>query len=173
MSKNKYALKCLKIHPRWLQLILNGEKEIEIRRRGTEAFNQIIALGNTKTKKVEGYCQIKGAQETSLDWLKTIQYRTMVPDTELDKYANGKTTLWSWLIRSVIPEPHPYLYEPSAGSWGKAYPPEERRGIVADHSITGRLSPKFASIIERENAEFVRRFKERQSVMLKETKEVP
>lgn len=50
-------MKCLKIDDKWLQLILAGKKTWEIRRTRTNMRGR-IALGNTKSKKFEGYANI-------------------------------------------------------------------------------------------------------------------
>ena len=49
----------LKIRGRWLQLILNGEKMMEVRSLRLKIRGQRIALGNSDTGRVEGYATVK------------------------------------------------------------------------------------------------------------------
>jgi len=62
-------MKCLKIDDKWIKLILAGKKTWEIRRTPTK-FRGRIALGNTRTKKYEGYATIIECREYPVEDLK-------------------------------------------------------------------------------------------------------
>jgi len=49
----------LKIKDHWLQGILNRQKTMELRSLYRNLTDQVIALGNSKTKLVEGYGYVK------------------------------------------------------------------------------------------------------------------
>lgn len=62
-------MKCLTIDDKWFRLIFEGKKTWEIRRTTTN-FRGRIALGNTKSKKFEGYANITDCREFSVKDLK-------------------------------------------------------------------------------------------------------
>ncbi len=170
------TIRVLKIHPEWLAKILDGEKEIEVKRQNHNAFDQIIGLGNTKTKMVEGYCRITASQEISLESFKTpeMMNRTLVHPKLIDEYANGRDTLWSWLLRFVQKEPNPYPYLPSCGPWGRAILPKQIEDSLkldptlqrpalkfALDSMLGGLSPKFAELRRMNNEASAKAWREK------------
>ena len=110
-------MKCLKIEDKWLKLILAGKKTWEIRSTRTN-FRGRIALGNTKSKKYEGYATIVGCQDYNLAELKKFGDKHQANEF-IEKYAGERETLFAWVLSDVSVEPNPKLYSYSTGSWCK------------------------------------------------------
>jgi hypothetical protein len=110
-------MKCLKIDDEWLKLILSGKKTWEIRRTNT-SFRGRIALGNTKSKKREGYATIIDSIEMPVQELKKHGDKHQA-NCFLDGYANGRKTLFAWVLKDIKTEPNPKPYSFSTGSWCK------------------------------------------------------
>jgi predicted transcriptional regulator len=108
-------MRCLKIEDKWVNLILNGTKTWEIRRRNTK-IRERIALGNTKTKRVVGYATIIDSVEMTVEELKKHNDKHQANDFS-DEYANEKKTLFAWILSDVEVEPNPKHYSYSTGSW--------------------------------------------------------
>jgi hypothetical protein len=108
-------MRCLKIDDKWVNLILNGSKKWEIRRRNTNVRER-IALGNTKTKCCVGYARIVDSIETPVEELKGHDDKHQANEF-LEKYACGRKTLFAWVLNEVKVEPKPKLYCYSTGSW--------------------------------------------------------
>jgi hypothetical protein len=99
------GMRCLKIDEKWVNLILNGSKTWEIRRRNTNIGEQ-IALGNKEKKYVVGYAKIVDSIEMTLEELKKNDDKHQANDF-LDKYANGRSTLVAWVLEDIEVEPTP------------------------------------------------------------------
>lgn len=116
MIKN---LKCLKIKPKWLNLILSDDphlrKTLELRRTRTKYVGP-IALGNTETKKVEGYAHLECCVEFFIEELKRLDGLHRANEFISD-YANERETLFAYSLKNTIREPNPYPYSFSTGSW--------------------------------------------------------
>ncbi|MGD0204269.1 MAG: ASCH domain-containing protein [Candidatus Bathyarchaeia archaeon] len=108
-------MRCLKIDNKWVNLILNGTKTWEIRRRNTTIREQ-IALGNKKTKRSVGYVRIVDSIEMTVKELKKHNDKHQANDF-LDKYANGRERLFAWILHDVRVEQKPKPYSHSTGSW--------------------------------------------------------
>ena len=108
-------IRCLKIDENWVNLILNGSKTWEIRRRNTR-IRERIALGNKEIKRVVGYAKIVGSVEMTLDDLRKHNDKHQANDL-IDHYANGRLTLFAWVLEEVEIELHPKHYTHSTGSW--------------------------------------------------------
>ncbi len=107
----------LKDRHKWLRLILAGKKIWEIRRTQTN-FRGRIALGNTKSKKFEGYATIIDCREYTVTDLKKFGDKHQANEF-IDKYADKRETLFAWVLmdNAIEPKPKPYSY--STGSWCK------------------------------------------------------
>ena len=110
-------MRCLKIHDKWIKLILNESKTWEIRRTNTK-IRERIALGNMKTKCVEGYCTIVGSKEMTVEDLKKHNDEHQA-NYFIDEYAKGRKTLFIWVFEDVEVEPNPKPYSYSTGLWCK------------------------------------------------------
>jgi ASCH domain len=106
-------MRCLKIEDKWVNLILNGTKTSEIRRRNTK-IRERIAFGNTKIKRCVGYARIVD----SVEELKKYNDKHQANDF-LEKYAKGRKTLFAWILENVEIEAKPNPYSHSTGSWSK------------------------------------------------------
>jgi predicted transcriptional regulator len=111
-------MRCLKIDDKWVNLILNGRKTWEIRRTNTTIREQ-IALGNKEKKRVVGYAKIVDSMERTVEDLKKHNDKHQANDF-IDMYANGKETLFAWVLEEIEVEPNPRPYSYSTGSWCKA-----------------------------------------------------
>ena len=98
-SIQESEIRCLKIDEKWVNLILNGSKTWEIRRNNTKVREQ-IALGNKKIKRVVGYAKIVDSIERAIEDLKEYNDKHQENDF-IDKYANGKKTLFTWVLENV------------------------------------------------------------------------
>jgi predicted transcriptional regulator len=110
-------MRCLKIDDKWVNLILNGSKTWEIRRRNT-LIRERIALGNTKTKRVVGYATIVDSFEMTVEELKKYNDKHQANDF-LDKYFDGRKILFAWVLEDIKVETKPKSYSHSTGSWCK------------------------------------------------------
>ena len=113
----KEEMRCLKMHDKWVNLILNNEKTWEIRRRNTK-IRERIALGNTKTKRVVGYATIIDSVKITIAELKKHNDKHQANDF-LDRYAKGRKTLFAWVLEDIQVELRPKSYSYSTGSWCK------------------------------------------------------
>jgi hypothetical protein len=111
------GMHCLKIDEKWVNLILNGSKTWEIRRKNTNIREQ-IALGNKEIKRVVGYAKIVDSIEKTLEDLKKHNDKHQANDF-LDKYANGRETLFAWVLEDIKVESNPTPYSYATGSWCK------------------------------------------------------
>lgn len=109
------GMRCLKIDDKWVNLILNGSKTWELRRRNTKVRER-IALGNTKIKRVVGYARIVDSIKMTVIDLKKHNDKHQANDY-IDKYANGKKMLFAWVLEDVEVEPKHKRYSHSTGSW--------------------------------------------------------
>jgi hypothetical protein len=113
------GMRCLKIDEKWVNLILNWSKTWEIRRRNTNIREQ-IALGNKEIKRVVGYAKIVDSVEMTLEELKK-HYDKHQANDFLDRYANGRDTLFAWVLEDIEVEITPKPYSYSTGSWCRAF----------------------------------------------------
>jgi len=77
-----------------------------------------IALGNKELKIVVGYAKIVDSVEKTLEDLKKHNDKHQANDF-IDKYANGRETLFAWVLEDIEVESNPKLYTHSTGSWCK------------------------------------------------------
>ena len=110
-------MRCLKIQDRWICLILDRRKTWEIRRTNTRARER-IGLGNTTTKRCVGYARIGDSIEMTVEDLKAYNNKHQANDF-LEEYANGRKTLFAWVLEDIVVEPRPKLYSYSTGCWCK------------------------------------------------------
>jgi hypothetical protein len=110
-------MKCLKMEDKWINLILSGKKTWIIRKTNTKTRER-IALGNKKTKKVEGYAKIADSFEITLQELRKHEDKHYAFHF-LDKYAKGRKSLFVWVLKDVEIEFNPKPYTFSTGSWCK------------------------------------------------------
>lgn len=109
--------RCLIIDEPFINLILDKRKTWEIRRRNTN-IRERIALGNKKKRCAVGYAKIVDCREMSVKELKKYNSKHRANDF-LDKYANGRKTLFVWVLEEVESDPNPKPYSYSTGSWCK------------------------------------------------------
>jgi hypothetical protein len=114
-ASGNFKMRCLKIDEVWVNMILSGKKTWEIRRQNTLIRGR-IALGNTKTKCYVGYATITDSIEMTIEELKRHNDKHQANDF-LDKYANGKKTLFAWILQDGEVEANPKVYTHSTGSW--------------------------------------------------------
>ena len=73
-------------------------------------------IGNKEIKRVVGYAKIVDSVEKTLEDLKKHNDKHQANDF-IDKYANGRETLFAWVLEDVEIELHPTHYTHSTGSW--------------------------------------------------------
>jgi hypothetical protein len=112
-------MRCLKIADRWVNLIINGTKTWEIRRKNT-IIRERIALGNTKIRRVVGYATIVDSIGMSVAELKKHNDMHQANDF-LEKYANGTKTLFAWVLEDIEADAKPKSYSYSTGSWCRTH----------------------------------------------------
>jgi len=110
-------MKCLKIDDKGLQLILAGKKTWEIRLRDTNVRGR-IALGNTQSKKYEGYAKISDCKEFTIKDLKKFENKHQASEF-IERYASERETLFAWVLSDIGIETNPKPYSYSTGSWCK------------------------------------------------------
>ncbi len=76
-----------------------GKKTWEIRRTPTN-FRGRIALGNTWTKKFEGYATIIDCKELTVKDLKKFVDKHRANEF-IDRYAGERETLFAWVLEDV------------------------------------------------------------------------
>jgi hypothetical protein len=77
-----------------------------------------VALGNTKTKKHEGYATIIDCKELTVKDLKKFGDKHQANEF-IAGYAGERETLFAWVLSDVSVEPNPKPYSFSTGSWCK------------------------------------------------------
>jgi hypothetical protein len=110
-------MRCLKVDDKWVNLILTGKKTWEIRRVNTK-IRERIALGNIKTKCYVGYATIAGSFEMSIEELLQNSEKHQANDF-ITQYANGRKTLFAWVLSDIKVEHAPRPYSYSTGYWCK------------------------------------------------------
>jgi hypothetical protein len=75
-----------------------------------------IALGNKETKCCVRYTKIIDSVEMTTEELKKHNDKHQAMDF-LDEYANGRVTLFAWILDDVELEAKPKSYSHSTGSW--------------------------------------------------------
>ncbi len=108
---------CLKIDDKWVNFILNGSKTWEIR-RGNTKIRERVGLGNAKTKRCVGYARIVDSVEMTVEELKKHNDKHQAT-VFLEKYAEGRKTLFAWVLEDIQTEAKPKPYSFSTGSWCK------------------------------------------------------
>ena len=93
------------------------QKKWEIRRTNTK-IRERIAVGNTKTKNYEEYATIIDSIEMTVQELKKHNEKHQA-NAFIDKYAQGRKTLFVWILQDVKVEANPKPYSFSTGSWCK------------------------------------------------------
>jgi hypothetical protein len=111
-------MRCLKIEDKYVRLILEGKKTWEIRLR-PNSISERIAIGSTKTKKVEGYVNLYPSQKASIEQLLAHPEKHQAGEF-IVPYAQGRSFLYYWPVSKPEVETEPYPYSFSTGSWCKA-----------------------------------------------------
>lgn len=120
LSQKDKPLKCLKVKHEFAELILNGEKDWEIRLRKTK-IRGLIAIGDTSTKKVVGYVNIFNCIKHTVSPLLIDGFeRRHRASKYLAEYAKGREKVYAYCLEKPLREPEPYPYSYSTGSWCKA-----------------------------------------------------
>ena len=89
-------------------------RDMEIRRT-QKNFRGQVALGNTKSKKFEGYATIIDCREYSVRDLKKFGNKHQANEF-IAKYADKRETLFAWVLSDVSVEANPKPYSYSTGS---------------------------------------------------------
>ena len=90
----------LKIQERWINLILSGEKTMEVRGMRYRVFGQKIALGNSDNGLVEGYGTVQRIED--IPYSKISEYESQHLATEwLKKRYHGKNILFGFVLKEV------------------------------------------------------------------------
>jgi len=114
------AIKCLKVKHDFAEMIVNGEKDWEIRLRRTNIRGK-IAIGDISTKKVIGYVTIFNCVKYSVGRLLIEGFeRRHRAGKFIEQYANGKEHIFAYCLEKPEREANPYPYSYSTGSWCKA-----------------------------------------------------
>lgn len=89
---------------------------MEVRSRRYKVLGQRIALGNSDTGLVEGYCSIQEIKD--IPYSKISVYETQHGATEwLRKQYRKKTILYGFILKGVELEKHPFAYPKSPSIW--------------------------------------------------------
>lgn len=118
----------LKIQGRWLELILNGQKTMEVRSLYLKINHQRIALGNSNTGKVEGYATVADVLE--------------IPFPEIAKYENQHLAT-EWLIPRYEGRPHLYGYIPKNVTRPAARPMPRDDRLIFNTPFLNNLTLQF------------------------------
>jgi len=144
-------MKCLKIKDKWIELILSGQKTWEIRRTNTNIRGR-IALGNTKTKQVEGYADLIDSFEMTVKELKKHNDKHRANEFP-EGYAKETKTLFVWVLKDVEKELEPYPYSFSTGSWCKAERLEPEPDFESEENLESLGYPSSAIQDEEDTEE--------------------
>lgn len=101
----------LKIQEKWIHLILNQVKTMEVRGQKYKLLKQEIALGNSKTKNVEGYAFIE--EILKIPFSKIMNYRNEHQATLQDFQKLGydkKHFVYAYRLTQVRRESNPFPY---------------------------------------------------------------
>jgi len=99
----------LKIQGKWLSLILNGQKTMEVRSLYLKIRGMRIALGNSDNGLVEGYATVQDV--VKIPFLQINNYQNQHLATQwLIKQYNGKPFVYGYVLRDVKRETNPFPY---------------------------------------------------------------
>ncbi len=92
-------MKGLIIRKPWIELILNGEKKWEIRKKRTNirGFIGLVFRG-----KLWGFVEITDCKEFSVEELKNYYEYHRVPEEEIIKYAGNRKKLYAWILENPV-----------------------------------------------------------------------
>lgn len=110
----------LKIKDHWLQGILNRQKTMELRSLHRKLTGQVIALGNSDSKLVEGYAYVK--EIIKIPQKDVSKYGSVHLASKADLKELGydkKPFLYGYRLCGVRREAEPFPYVKSPSIWFK------------------------------------------------------
>jgi ASCH domain len=100
-------LRGLKIQEIWIDKIFSGEKTMEVRSMHYKISGQRIALGNSRSGLVEGYCTIQEIMK--IPFSKIARYEDKHRAAKwLKKRYIGKDFLYGFILNNVKKEKKPF-----------------------------------------------------------------
>jgi hypothetical protein len=106
---------CLLIKDKYIKLILSGKKIWEVRTQELFKIGESVALGNTKSKKIEGYATISEIRKMTVPEMKKHNDKHYANDF-IDKRWKDREWLYALVLSDVKPNPKQEPYPPSHGN---------------------------------------------------------
>jgi hypothetical protein len=109
---------CLLIHDKYIRLILDRKKVWEVRTQRLFEIGERIALGNTKTKLIEGYATVSDIKKMSVAEMKQYNEKHLASDF-IDGYVSKRKKpvehLYAFVLTDVVANVKVKAYTPSNG----------------------------------------------------------
>jgi hypothetical protein len=106
---------CLLTHDKYINLILNGKKIWEVRTQELFEIGERIALGNTKSKLIEGYATVSDIKKMTVPEMKKHNDKHLANDF-IDKRWKDRPLLYAFVLSDVEPSLEGKAYPRSNGS---------------------------------------------------------
>lgn len=106
---------CLLVNEKYLKLILAKKKTWEIRTKPIFAVGERIALGNTKTKLIEGYATVVDVKKKTPNEMKRYNDKHFADDF-IDKHWSDRPWLYALVLAEVECKPMKQAYPSSHGN---------------------------------------------------------
>jgi len=106
---------CLLVHDIYIKAILNHQKVWEIRTQRLFDEGERIALGNTRTRLIEGFATISEIKKLHVAEMKKYNDKHLANDF-ITKRWNDRPWLYAFVLSQVINNPNPVSYPRSYGS---------------------------------------------------------
>lgn len=106
---------CLLIHDKYIKLILSQEKTWEIRTKRLFSVGERIALGNTKTKLIEGYATVADVKKKTVAEMMMFEDRHFANDFIAKRWSD-RSWLYAFVLSDVESASKKERYPPSHGN---------------------------------------------------------
>ena len=100
------------IKEKWLDLILNDKKTLEIRGHNTKKLNEPIYLLESGSKKIRGTCEIVASHPITKDNWDVIKKKACL-DMSFEELSNWYSKAYAWELSNIEPvTPDTYYMHP-------------------------------------------------------------
>lgn len=106
---------CLLVHDKYVKLLLSQRKVWEIRTQKLFKEGEKIAIGNTKTKLVEGYAVVSDIKKMTVPEMLKYNDQHFANDFIIERWGN-REALYAFVLSNVTENTFKRPYPPSHGS---------------------------------------------------------
>ncbi len=106
---------CLLFFDKYLKYVLSGQKTWDVRPQKLFEKGERIALGNTKTKLIEGFATVSEVKKLTVSEMKKHNDKHLANDF-IEKHWKNRKWLYAFVLSNVTRNPNPLPYPRSHGS---------------------------------------------------------